>query len=575
MFRHKHPRLRHATVLTLTVLLASLSVGLITTLHNRAAESRSAELRLSNVNVALNELLTTAFAASPAQAGSAEGARLKLLARRTSIDASLEHLRRTHPSAQLTGIAPVLQPAYRELERIRVLSAAGDQPGALAIAPATERRIVRATAIVRNASTGYEREALRSLTQATVGSGAVIFILLGGFVLFYRRSWVLLEQNKVLLSTSRSEAATDVLTGLGNRRALMRRLTHAASAAVTDPSSRWVLVLLDLDGFKSYNDSFGHPAGDALLARLGARLHETTAGIGMAYRMGGDEFCVLAEVGDGDGDVIARLSATALSESGQGFDISSSYGLALLPAEASAAEEALGLADRRMYQQKGSRRGLPDRRLVGGHSAAKLSAERQVTDALLRVLGERDPGLADHLDDVGQLAHQMALRIGLPEDIAETIRVAGELHDVGKTAIPDSILEKPGPLTRAEWDFMRRHTLIGARIVLAAPALAHTAAMVRSSHERVDGTGYPDALHGSEIPIGARIISICDAFDAMVKARPYREPVSPRAAMAELRRGAGTQFDAGLVAVFEQLIDDIGKDAPGAKVAAVAPAPGA
>jgi two-component system cell cycle response regulator len=335
-------------------------------------------------------------------------------------------------------------------------------------------------------------------------------------------------------------------------------------------------VLLDLDGFKSYNDSFGHPAGDALLARLGARLHETTAGIGTAYRMGGDEFCVLAELADGDGEVIARLAATALSESGQGFDISSSYGLALLSVEASAPEEALGLADRRMYQQKGARRVVADRRLAGGRrSPTTVPAERQVTDALMRVLGERDPELAEHLDDVGQLAHQMAQRIGLTEDVAEKIRVAGELHDVGKTAIPDSILEKPGPLTPAEWEFMRRHTLIGERIVLAAPALEHTAAMVRSCHERVDGTGYPDGLRGRQIPVGARIISICDAFDAMVTPRPYRDAVSTRAAMVELRRGAGTQFDAGLVTVFEKLIDDIEHDAVAAEPVAVTPAPGA
>jgi diguanylate cyclase (GGDEF)-like protein len=573
MFKHKHPRLRHVTVLTLAVLLASVSVGLITVLHDRAAASRSAELRLSNVNVELNELLTTAFGADPLQGGSPGSARRKLLATQRSIDSSLEYLRRTHPNAQLTGLTPLLQGAYRDLERVRALDAAGDLPKALVAAAAADGRLARATAIIRSANKSYERRALRSLTQATLGSGVVIFILLAGFALFYRRSWVLLAENAKLLSTSRSEALTDVLTGLGNRRALMARLTTAASAAGADAGSRWALVLLDLDGFKSYNDDFGHPAGDALLARLGGRLHETTAGIGTAYRMGGDEFCVLAELVDGDGDAIARLAATALSESGQGFAISSSYGLALLAAEASTPEEALGLADRRMYQQKGSRRAVTDRRLHGARSPATLSAERQVTDALLRVLGERDPELAEHLDDVGQLALQMAQRIGLPEETAEKIRVAGELHDVGKTAIPDSILEKRGPLTAAEWEFMSRHTLIGERIVLAAPALEHTAAIVRSSHERVDGSGYPDGLRGRQIPVGARIISICDAFDAMVTPRPYREAMSTRDAMVELRHGAGTQFDAGLVTVFEKLVDDIEHDLTAARPAAVTPVP--
>jgi HD-GYP domain-containing protein (c-di-GMP phosphodiesterase class II) len=128
--------------------------------------------------------------------------------------------------------------------------------------------------------------------------------------------------------------------------------------------------------------------------------------------------------------------------------------------------------------------------------------------------------------------------------------LAAELHDVGKAAIPDAILDKPGALDLKEWDFISRHTLIGERIIRAAPALAHVAELVRASHERFDGTGYPDALCGEEIPLGARIIAVCDAFDAMVSVRVYRRTVSSQEAVEELRRCAGTQFDPQVVETF-------------------------
>ncbi len=177
-----------------------------------------------------------------------------------------------------------------------------------------------------------------------------------------------------------------------------------------------------------------------------------------------------------------------------------------------------------MYRQKGSRRVSGDRRLEGpsragdGHGRA---SDRRCPAAGAGRTRSRPRGAPRRRRTAGPAdggADRPAR--GGPSD---KIGLAGELHDVGKTAIPDSILDKPGPLTPTEWEFMRRHTLIGERIVLAAPALEHTAALVRSSHERIDGTGYPDGLHGQQIPVGARIISICDAFDAMVTPRPYRD----------------------------------------------------
>ena len=141
-------------------------------------------------------------------------------------------------------------------------------------------------------------------------------------------------------------------------------------------------------------------------------------------------------------------------------------------------------------------------------------------------------------------------RLELTADRLETIRQAAELHDVGKVGIPDAILSTPGPLDADEWAFMRRHTVIGERIVAGAPALAETARLVRSSHERWDGGGYPDGLGGEAIPLGARIITVCDSFDAMQSVRPYKAGRSTSAALAELRRCAGTQFDPAVVEAF-------------------------
>jgi two-component system cell cycle response regulator len=300
-----------------------------------------------------------------------------------------------------------------------------------------------------------------------------------------------------------------------------------------------ILALYDLDGFKLYNDTFGHPAGDALLARLGEALQATVRNFGTAYRMGGDEFCVLVPAGAEAGERVVRHAADALSEEGEGFSIHCSYGAAYIPAETSNGAEALRLADQRMYEDK-----------AGGSSAG-----RQSTDVLLKVLSERLPGLSEHLESVSRLAGLTAEVLGLPEHEVKRVTLAGELHDVGKMAIPDAVLNKPTSLDEHEWQFVRSHSVIGERIVRSAPSLAHTAKLIRSTHERVDGAGYPDGLSGDEIPLGASIIAVCDAFDAMRTERPYRVAVSDAEALAELRRCSGTQFDPDVVDAFCAVIE--------------------
>jgi two-component system, cell cycle response regulator len=359
---------------------------------------------------------------------------------------------------------------------------------------------------------------------------AVDLALAVPFLLVLRLA-VSLKENARLLERSRDEALTDSLTGLGNRRALMRALADALEESAH--GREWRLALFDLDGFKAYNDVFGHVAGDVLIEHLGHRLAASVRGVGRAFRMGGDEFCVLVPAARATAALVR--AGEALREEGEGFRIDASVGVVDLPADAADAEAALQLADRRMYAQK---EGRP-------HSPA-----RQSGDVLLRVIGEREPELLAHTRAVAELARALATAMGLDAETRETVARAAELHDVGKVAVPDAILSKPGPLDEDEEAFMRRHTVIGESIIAEAPALREVAALVRASHERWDGTGYPDGLAGHQIPFGARIVAVCDAYSAMRQQRPYGAVLGEEEALDELRRGAGSQFDPALVAAF-------------------------
>jgi two-component system cell cycle response regulator len=372
----------------------------------------------------------------------------------------------------------------------------------------------------------------RSVTHLAIAfaSAALVAVLV--------RLSLTFAENLGMMRASRTEALTDPLTGLGNRRRLLLDLDSALAA---DTTRETALVMLDLNGFKVYNDAFGHPAGDALLSRLGARLAAVARGRGSAYRLGGDEFCVLLAVDDMPLDLLTETCAAAMRESGEGFTISTAFGAVVVPREADTTPAALKIADQRMYAQKHGVRG---------------SAGSQTSSALLQALTERSPDLGDHLLGVAELAVAVARRLELSEADVEDIRLAASLHDVGKMAIPDAILTKPGLLTEAEWGFVRNHTIAGEKILGAAPALHAVARLVRSSHECFDGSGYPDGLAGTEIPLGARIIFVCDAFDAIIAQRPYREARSVEEAIDEIRRCAGTQFDPDVVVAFCLVMND-------------------
>jgi diguanylate cyclase (GGDEF)-like protein len=356
-------------------------------------------------------------------------------------------------------------------------------------------------------------------------------LLLSGYAISRLRSWHARLQTAV---------ATDALTGLGNRRKLIDDLV-----ALVDPPGakrRFLLAIFDLDGFKSYNDTFGHPAGDALLVRLSESLRQSLEDIGTPYRLGGDEFCILAPLDSGDSEMAVAAAERALTEHGEGFTVTCSYGSVQLPDETSDVSEALRIADLRMYARK---------------SVGRSSAGRQTTDVLMKVLAERYPDIGDHLDGVTELASLVGQELELSPHELATMLQAASLHDIGKLAIPEAILTKPGALDEDEWEFIRQHTVIGERILSVAPSLAAAARLVRANHERFDGDGYPDGLSGDQIPLGARIICVCDAFDAMTSSRPYRiTPLSVEGALAELRGGAGSQFDPRVVEAVCRVVGD-------------------
>jgi two-component system cell cycle response regulator len=410
-----------------------------------------------------------------------------------------------------------------------VACAAWVKPG---VAEPAQSRAVRIIAIP--AAAALVAICIQAVERFATAPTAAAVISLLTLVAVVVRLVLSLRETQGEVRTKARESRTDELTGLPNRRALMLDLERAIARPPATGSLR-LLALFDLDGFKLYNDTFGHPAGDALLERLGGRLSSFAVQRGDAYRLGGDEFCLLAECTAAEVDAIIAGATAALSERGEGFSITASQGSVLLPSEAGSMKEAMQLADRRMYGSKVSER---------------ASAGSQSRDVLLMALRERQPRLAELAVDVGELALAVAEELGMEAEQRDETYRAAQLHETGKMAIPDAILNKPGPLEESEWEFVRQHTLIGERIIASAAALVPVARLVRSSGERWDGGGYPDSLRGEQIPLGSRVVAVCDAYAAMVSERPYSVAMVPARALEELRRGAGSQFDPDVVAAF-------------------------
>jgi diguanylate cyclase (GGDEF)-like protein/putative nucleotidyltransferase with HDIG domain len=327
---------------------------------------------------------------------------------------------------------------------------------------------------------------------------------------------------------------------------------EAAAAALRGSQRRGepaALVLVDIDGFRALNGRRGSAAGDEALATVAARLRELVRGGDVLGRTGADELAVVMPGANlaGARGVAERLVAV-LEQTGP---VTVSAGIAVdggtgqldgLMADAAAILERARIAG-------GGRVGAPGRQ-------PSVEPSRGAIGALALALAERDRGTGEHAEQVVALAGAVARRMNLDAEEVERIAAAALLHDIGKVAIPDSILNKPGALNDEEWAVMREHSVIGERILRAVPGLGPVARMVRHGHESYDGSGYPDGLAGDAIPMGSRIVLACDAYDAMTSERPYRAAMSSAEAVAELVASAGSQFDPRVVDALVGYLED-------------------
>ncbi len=362
-------------------------------------------------------------------------------------------------------------------------------------------------------------------------------------------------------------ALTDPLTGLGNYRHFHERLQSELTAA-EEERTRLALCLVDVDDFKRINDRFGHPAGDRVLSRVAGLLRQG----GEAFRLGGDEFAVLLPGLDERATLTAAESIAARVGTVADDEVDSvrvSVGVASFPVQGAGRDDLVRLADGALYWAKEHGKNQvrvyrPDvidltqlKRLAPGPDRA---ARYKAAASLAKAVDARDAYTGSHSERVCELVVRIASRLELDTEQTELIRLATSLHDLGKLAIPEEILRKPGILTDAERLVLERHPRIGFQM-LESLGVEPVADWVLHHHERWDGTGYPDRLRGEEIPLGSRIIFVADAYDAMTSDRVYRRRLTDADAIAELVRCAGTQFDPSIVAAFVQEFSDSTIDA--------------
>jgi diguanylate cyclase (GGDEF)-like protein len=374
---------------------------------------------------------------------------------------------------------------------------------------------------------------------------------------------------RIVLATR--DAETDALTGLRNHRSFQTDLRDALALGAST-NSRISLVLVDIDDFKSINDRFGHQVGDRVLITLADLLRDEYDEL-QSYRIGGEEFALLLpdETDQQAYAALERLHARLWQTSfDHGESITVSAGIATYPDAAPDRDALLRVADGALYWAKGHGK---NRSCVYSPSVVRIytpeelavSAERharlRAAEGLIRVVDAKDTYAGAHSQSVSRLVDGIARAMGLDDETVEQVRLAGLLHDLGKIAIPDRILQKPGRLDPEELRVMREHPELGYRL-LEGLGVSPVDRWIRHHHEWWDGSGYPLGLAGEDIPLGSRIILVADAFDAMTSDRVYRAAGSPADAIAELRRRCWTQFDARVVAALEKHLALLGEELP-------------
>jgi two-component system cell cycle response regulator len=368
----------------------------------------------------------------------------------------------------------------------------------------------------------------------------VFWLTLGLIVTVFVRMVETNRRQSQALAKQRRDALNDQVTGLRNRGSLEADV-HAAAAA---PGQGWVLVLLELEGLEARTDRLGYSAGDEILRGCARQLADAVVPLGgIAYRVAAGRLAVLVPVGNRELGEIVLATTGSLQGDGRETAVGLSYGEVTIPAEAADPDAAFQVAGRRLAAHRQRRH---------------RSARRQAHAVLMAALDARDPELRDRLRVAAYRAIALARRFELDREQIDDIALAAELQEIGLLAVPEIVLQKEARLDETETAMIRSHTVEGERIIGAAPGLTSVAALVRSSAERYDGSGYPDGLAGDAIPLGSRLIAVAVAFAAMTSPRAGREPLSLDDALAELRRNASNQFDPRVV---EALARDVAEEA--------------
>ena len=338
-----------------------------------------------------------------------------------------------------------------------------------------------------------------------------------------------------------SKSRRDPLTGLIEIGEFMVRLADEAGRAARYGRPLTV-ARIDVDDFEALNVQYGRAAVDRVLTATAESIAASIRSHDVLCRAGGDEFALILPETPPEG---AMACAERIIRIFEGVDAAPVHGM---KASIGLASHTRTLSAEGLYAAAGE--ALQAAKAEGG-GRAKIAGEVRPEGAdvhgdaalaLTAALGERDAWTATHSRTVAELSAVVAQKLGLVAEV-ETIRLAGLLHDVGKLAVPEVVLNKPGPLDEGEWALMRDVPVAGERMLRAVPGLGNVARLVRSVHEHVDGSGYPDGLAGDQIPLGARIIAACDAYDAMTTVRPFRPVMGHERAVHELIAEAGSQFD--------------------------------
>ncbi len=370
-------------------------------------------------------------------------------------------------------------------------------------------------------------------------------------------------ENAQLYAQAKERANVDELTGLFNHRYFHQRLSEEITRC-SRFGKIFSLLFLDLDFFKSYNDIYGHVDGDKVLRQAGEIIKGCIRKIDICFRYGGDEFAVILPQTslDASRSIAERIRReTEVQMESKGIAITYSIGIASWPTDGLIREELIKAADAALYYAKQIGR---NRVCIASEVALSevltMQFGTQNNNAILNTIyalaatvDAKDHYTYGHSKKVSRYAADIAEALGYPNERIRTLRTAGLLHDIGKIGIPDQILSKTGFLTHEDWQVIYAHPDLGVSILKHVDSLSDCLAGIKYHHEHYDGSGYPASLKGDNIPQDARILAVCDAYDAMTSSRPYRNKLTPEMALEELKRCSGMQFDPKIVEVFVKI----------------------